>query len=339
MTLHDNYLVVGSGSIAKRHITNLRASFPSAHVSCVSASGRILKTNETDAHDIHADLKSAINSRPYFAIVASPAPFHIIQAVELLDAGVPVLIEKPLASSAKLVLDSGCIDILKANVHRVDVAYNLRYLSSAPYMHKCLTERVVGSIHNVIAEVGQYLPDWRPQSDYRRGVSGQKKLGGGALLELSHEIDYLVWLFGKFNAVYCIATNSGALDIDVEDSVDALLINERGFSVNLHMDFLQRSPSRYCKVIGEKGTLVWDLLNNSVSLHKSATEIHKIFSDPSFDRNDTYINELLHFKSFVDGETEPQVGLAHAYYVLCVIDAMKASSTDRAVTYLKDIEL
>lgn len=338
MSYQDNYLVVGSGSIAKRHISNLRTLFPAAHVSCVSASGRRLQSNETTAHNVHLNIESAVSSKPNFAIVASPAPFHISQAIELLKAEIPVLIEKPLSTSAEMMASSD-LDILKSNAYRLDVAYNLRYLSSARYMHKYITEGAVGTILSVIVDVGQYLPDWRPQSDYRNGVSGQGKLGGGAILELSHEIDYLVWLFGKFDSVYCISGNSGALDIDVEDSVDALLVNEKGFSVNLHMDFLQRSPTRYCKVIGERGTLIWNLIDNSIALYKRASEFHKLFNEPGFDRNKTYLDQLMHFEKVANGEAVPKVGLAHAHYVLCIIDAMKLSSATRIVSSLKGVGL
>ena len=99
---------------------------------------------------------------------------------------------------------------------KIGVAYNLRYLPSAKKVKHIISERVLGRLTNVHIECGQYLPDWRPGTDYRLGVSAQKKLGGGALLELSHELDYLLWIFGSIRSVVAKLETTGTLDIDVD---------------------------------------------------------------------------------------------------------------------------
>ena len=90
-------LVVGSGSIARRHLSNLRALLPDAEVGCVSASGRPLADGETVATTQLQSIAAAVAWAPDLAVVASPAPLHLDHACRLLDASIPVLIEKPLS--------------------------------------------------------------------------------------------------------------------------------------------------------------------------------------------------------------------------------------------------
>jgi predicted dehydrogenase len=324
MSAGQRYLVVGSGSIARRHIANLKTLFGSAEVACVSASGRALSSDETGAHRIFDQLESALDWDPHFAVVASPAPWHVSHAVTLVGAGIPVLIEKPLSNSLEQFSKGG--NLLLAHKSKVQVGYNLRHLSSAVRFKALLDDGLPGRIHCVIVDVGQYLPDWRPGTDYRCNVSAQRKLGGGVLLELSHELDYLVWLFDRFETAYCVASTSGTLDLDVEDRVDAVLSRRDGLVANLHMDFLQRVACRTCKVVGERGNLVWDLARNRIEMQGSSSASECLFSEPEFDRNRMYLAELEQFSQVAAGESEPLIGVEAALYTLRLVDALKRSS-------------
>src|SRR5690606_9687506 len=102
MTHRMKYLVIGAGSIARRHITNLKLLFANAEIYCVSASGRPVSAAETGADYTLPTLTDALEVKLQFAVIASPAPLHLAQASMLLKAGIPVLIEKPLASSLQL---------------------------------------------------------------------------------------------------------------------------------------------------------------------------------------------------------------------------------------------
>ena len=324
MNSSRRYLVVGSGSIARRHIANLKTLFQNAEIACVSASGRVLSAAETGAHRIFDQLADARDWAPIFAVVASPAPWHISHAIVLANDGIPVFIEKPLSSSLEQFEQAG--GVLLTCKTKVEVGYNLRHMSSAIRFKALLDEGRAGRIHGVVVDVGQYLPDWRPGTDYRRNVSAQKRLGGGVLLELSHELDYLVWLFGRFDSVYCSASTTGALDVDVEDRVDAILSKRVGPVVNLHMDFLQRAPCRTCKIIGEHGNLIWNLAHNRIDMNTSSDRSECLFNESGVDRNGMYLAELDHFSRVVDGEEEPLVDLQAALYTLRLVDALKRSS-------------
>lgn len=315
-------LVVGSGSIARRHLTNLRRLLPDSEVGCVSASGRLLPDGETVATRHLTSLAAAVAWAPDLAVVASPAPFHLEHACFLLDAGIPVLIEKPLSDNLARVRTFA--PLLASHRDRIEVAYNLRFLSSARQMKTLINGAHVGRILGLRIDAGQYLPDWRPLTDYRQQVSASRSLGGGVLLELSHDLDYLIWLFGRFDHVFCIASNSGQLQIDVEDRADILLSRD-GLTAQVHLDFLQRRTSRECKVIGETGTLTWDLIANSILLEGPNGE-EVLFSDPTVDRNDMYVEQLRGFIEVAAGRAAPRITLDDGLEVLEMIDAMRESA-------------
>lgn len=337
MSKQATYLVIGSGSIAKRHIGNIKKLFVSARVGCVSASGRALSADDVgDDTVIYSSMDEALDDNPLFGIVASPAPLHAAYAAQLLSRKIPVLIEKPLSDSLQRY--TVYRDVLAAHKDRIEIAYNLRFMSSALKFKALLDACAVGEVRSVSVEVGQYLPDWRPSSDYRKNVSAQRELGGGVLLELSHELDYLGWLLGGFETAYCVARNTGALEIDVEDTVDALLVRSDRLVVNVHMDFLQRAPVRACKVVGQQGTLVWDILNNGIILHTGRDQSRVLFEDPDYDRNNMYLDQLRHFSQVAQGLAAPVIGLDDGLQTLCLIEAMRKSVATGQAVKIGDIQ-
>jgi predicted dehydrogenase len=319
-------LVVGSGSIAKRHIKNLHEQFPDVNVICVSSSGRMLNTTEVGASEVVADLATAIKRKPDLAIVASPAPFHLSNAEELLASYVPVLVEKPLCDSLS---ELKRFDLSRHN-GVIGIAYNLRFMPAAKKVKKLLDDSAIGSISTAFAEVGQYLPDWRPDSDYRKGVSARKELGGGALLELSHELDYLTWFFGPFSRALGVIRNTRQLDIDVEDNVDALLEQEQGVMVHVHLDYNQRQPCRRFKAVGELGTIVWDLIANEVTVLHPGGSIEQIYTEPDYDRNQMYIDQMDAFINYIDGSAEFESSLESSSNVMSLIESIRVSSQNSA---------
>ena len=326
-------LVIGSGSIAKRHIRNLRCLYPSAEVVCVSASGRQLKVSDVGATSIANSVQEAILDKPDAAIVASPANFHLLHAAPLIAAEIPVLIEKPIC--VELVeLSKFSFDETK---NKVAVGYNLRFMPAAKVVKQIIDSKKLGRISTVFAEVGQYLPDWRPEGDYRIGVSAQKKLGGGALLELSHELDYLNWLFGSFDEVSAKIGCSNLLEIDVEDTVDALITHQDGITFHVHLDFLQRSPSRSLKVISENGTLFWNLLTNEVVLYGPDAVSEMIYSDSDYNRNDMYIEQLRAFLAFASGDGEFDSTISTSIEVMWLVEAVRLSNQQRAWVNLETV--
>ena len=318
--------VIGLGNIATRHRQNLKTIYPDAVIYAMSASGRIPTDSISNADIIANSIDEILSYKPEMAIVASPATFHAKHAIPLIEAGIPVLIEKPLAAKESDIV--AIIEAVDKYQTPVAVGYCLRYLSSSSYIKELFEEKLIGNIYNASIEVGQYLPDWRPNKDYRDSVSASLHLGGGALLELSHELDYAQWLLGPLEAQYAILRSSEELLLDVEDSVDVLATNSEGIVVSIHLDFLQRSAYRKCRFIGSKGSIEWDLLRNEIVLiTKSDKKV--LFSEPEWNKNQMYLNMLLDFENLILGKSNQCITLTEAKNTVSLIDTIKSLAINK----------
>ena len=266
-------------------------------------------------------VKDAIEAGIQAAVIATPAVHHIQQAIELMGNGIHVLIEKPLSHS----LDN--LDELlrvKQNSKVVClVGYCLRYNSGALKFHNMLNNKKIGQILHVQVNCGSYLPHWRPDQDYRQSVSAIKELGGGVLLELSHELDYIRWFFGEMKSVSANIQNSGTLDIDVEDSVDMIFESEQGYSVSVHLDFNTRNTRRKCTARCSNGNLTWDAVENKV-IWQPADVIEEVESYQN-DRNYVYKEQLKHFFSCIEKGEQPSVSIHDGAIILNMIEFAKKS--------------
>lgn len=286
------YAVVGMGSIAKRHLANLRHLHPQAKIYSVSASGR---NTELPIHaDAIINLDQLLEEKPIYVIVASPAPYHVTTSKVLLQNGIAVLIEKPLADTFE-----SCNELvagLTTESTAVSVGYCLRFLPSAQVVKNYLNKSLLGEVYNVESNVGQFLPSWRTDKNYKDSVSARKELGGGVLLEISHELDYLFWLFGGLELQHSWLRTTGELGLDVEEIADLVLTTTSGTYISVHLDFIQKSTQRNCEFIGEKGRLVWDIMANTVTLyHAEGVEI--LYAEPEYNKNGMYIDMLLAFEN------------------------------------------
>lgn len=290
--MSKNFAVIGLGSIAERHRRNVRLLWPDSKIYAVSSSGRISQQPITHCDECIPRVEDLLKKSIDMAIVASPAPFHALHAIELIQAGIPTLVEKPL--STKLEDANAILKCAQKPNSHVAVGYCLRFLPSASLMKSLVEERKVGQIFNVFIEVGQYLPDWRPHKHYKDTVSAKAELGGGALFELSHEFDYCQWIFGELSLKHASLRSSPQLKLDVEDMVDVVATLPDGAVVNIHLDFLQRRAYRNCRVIGSDGVLNWDLINNTVTFSDSSGD-ELIYSEAHWDKNLMYTNMLEQF--------------------------------------------
>lgn len=327
-------MVVCLGSIGRRHLKNLRSLRPHAKIAVLRLTSSACSPPPAEADFQFIDIRAAIDFSPVAAIICSPAIEHVSIAKVLLEQSISVLIEKPLSHSIEGV--DALISLANTKKLTLMTAYNLRYLPSLKSVHSLIHSGAIGNVYGVRAEVGQYLPDWRPGKPYQETVSAQKSLGGGALLELSHELDYIYWLFGLPERVSANGGHFSDLEIDVEDMVSINLEYDNPKRlVNVHADFLQRSISRTCKFIGSEGTLLWDGMANTVSMYSAATrEWQAIAVEAMTDRNQMYLEELSHFLECVEQKVAPYIGAHEGKDVLKIIKASEKSMQTQTTVHI-----
>lgn len=336
MTVPERVLLVGLGSIGRRHARIARQLLPDAEIVALRHSDGAGPEEPGVDRSVRA-MDEALAARPQIAVVANPASHHLDVALRLADAGVHLLVEKPIASSSRGVPE--LIDLCRARGVVLMTGYNLRFLASLRRFREIVHAGRVGRTLSVRAEIGQFLPAWRPGTDYRQTVSAQAALGGGVLLELSHDIDYLRWLFGEVSWVSAILSRQSALEIDVEDSAHLTLgfgPGTEGVAViaTLNMDFVRHDTTRTCTVIGDAGSLRWNAASGVVEVFEpGATAWTTLATEPA-DRDASYVAEWTHFLSCVERGAEPKVSGADGLAVLRVIDAARRSSKAEAVVHL-----
>jgi predicted dehydrogenase len=255
-------LCISLGSIGRRHLRNARTLLPQAQIA-VWRQHTADTTVPDGADGAIASLEAAQAFAPDAVIVSSPASEHVANAAPFVARGVPLFLEKPLAARSEDLGDFA--DRCVASPGFTMAGYVLRFQPALHAIRGCIRDGTLGEVHTARVEVGQYLPDWRPDSDYRAGVSAQRKLGGGALLELSHELDYATWLFGWPQSLLCSSAHLSQLEIDVEDSAHVLL-EYADKRVSVQLDFLQRVATMAVQVVGSQATLRADLIREEITL-------------------------------------------------------------------------
>jgi predicted dehydrogenase len=277
-------LVIGLGSIGKRHLRNILA-LGYSNVSVVSRSGSV--DDEYNFLHVYSSLDKALQESTFdVAIICTPTSNHIDTLVQLIDAGIHnIYLEKPVSHSISEVENS--LDLSSISNKNIVVGFDLHFEPGFEKVKYLLAENRIGKVVSVNAQVGQYLPDWRPHEDYRKGMSARKETGGGVMLDLVHEFDYLYSLFGKAQTVAALYKNSGSLEIETEDVAEVLIQFTSGCLGTIHLDYLQQKLIRNCVITGSSGTITWNLAESSVSWLNADKE--HTFTYKEFVRNDRFI--------------------------------------------------
>jgi predicted dehydrogenase len=323
----NRILIVGYGSIGKRHLRLARQFFPNADIWLL----RYQATIEVPvlANGCMVSIEDAIAFAPQVAVIANPAPYHLPVAQALAQIGVHLLIEKPLSNATAGVAQ--LLQICQDQGTVLLTGYNLRYLPSLQRFRALLLEGVIGKVLSVRCEIGQYLPAWRPDADYRQGVSARSTLGGGALLELSHEIDYLLWLFGDVDWVQATLSRQSDLELDVEDTVHLILgflpLHEsRQLIGSLTLDFIRHDTTRLCTAIGSNGSLRWSGITGQVSIYAPDGNGWVDLFHQQHHRDESYLAEWQNFLACVTGQESPLVSGEDGLKVLHIIEAARSSA-------------
>ena len=119
-------------------------------------------------------------------------------------------------------------------------------------------------IWNVNIFCGSYLPNWRRNIDYRKSSSAKKHLGGGVLLDLSHELDYVQWLFGKIEIEHCKSKKLSNLNIETDDFLNLIGKTKKVPSIQIILNYFTREPTRQILIDGQNISLQADLIKKNV---------------------------------------------------------------------------
>ncbi len=319
-------LLIGFGSIGKRHLGNL---FYLGYTDVDIVTSNAILPEPYACLTLYQTLKDALAISTYdTAILCTPTAQHTPAILKLLQAKVyRIYIEKPISHT----LDNLDLIVSLAGSYpnKVVIGFDLHFDLGLQKIKELLVQQTIGKIISINAQVGQYLPDWRPAEDYRQGMSAKVETGGGVMLDLIHEFEYVTWLIGPVTTVAALYKNSGSLEIVTEDIAEVLLQFENGAIGTIHLDYLQPSLVRNCLITGAEGTIKWNLANGSVEWGNQEKEFFT-YNYEGFERNERFIQII---KSFLEDTPDNRLTNLNAGIesLQLVIAAKKSSDTQQFV--------
>jgi predicted dehydrogenase len=312
-------LIVGFGSIGRRHFHNLLA-LGQKDIVLLRSLKSSLNTDELKNFQVVTDLQEALSLKPDAVILANPTALHLETAIPFAKQGSHLFFEKPISDSMEGI--AGLFEALKMGGGRAVTGFQFRFHPGLQRVRRLLQESAVGEIISARAHWGEYLPGWHPWEDHRKSYSARKDLGGGVILTLSHPIDYLRWLLGPVAMVWAYYRPVQHLEIKVEASAEIGLEFAGGAFASVHLDYIQRPGRHDLEIIGDQGTIKWDNSNGQVHLFRAPSNSWETFEPPlNFERNDLFIAEMKHFLDVVENKSAAICTLEDGIEVQKIVDA------------------
>lgn len=314
------FLIVGLGSIGRRHFRNLLA-LGERDIVLLRSGKATLPDDELAGFPVEHDLNVALERhRPDAVIVSTPTALHLDVAVPAAEAGAAILLEKPVSDRLE------GLDALRAaarkNGGRILVGFQFRYHPTLNKARELIASGALGQVLTVHAHWGEYLPQWHPWEDYRQSYAARADLGGGVVRTLTHPLDYLRYLLGEIQDVKAFCGHLSPLALDgVEDVAEIALRFERGPLGGLHLNYVQRPPSHRLEIVGTQGTLRWDNADGVLHFWQAEVPFGEYRAEPpaypvttfappaGFERNDLFLAQMRHFLDVVRGEAAPRCTL------------------------------
>lgn len=307
-------LFVGCGSIGRRHIKNL---------ALLCQGDLVLDAMRHSSSPLHDSVKGLVAHeyhnwddvpRDYdFAFITNPTSEHLQATRNVADRCKLIFLEKPVAG------DCAQAELLRtaAGATPCYVACPLRYTNVLQFAKELAAKERVLSVQAISSS---YLPDWRPGQDYRETYSAIASQGGGVRVDLIHEWDYLVWLFGLPEIVNCRYGKASNLEIDTEDFA-FYIASYQHMNIELHLDYFGRHTIREMRMMTELHTYVFDIANARVSCDGAV--IREWDEKP----NDKYLREMESFLAIYEGEcNQNTVDRAIEVLEICLGNARDNSS-------------
>ena len=296
-------LVIGFGSIGQKHSIILKN---------LGLDVAILSNFNSIDYKYFNNLDDAINNfNPDYIIISNKTIDHYNYLNKLLNIcnNKKILIEKPIFDKYEKVFENNNI---------IKVAYNLRF---HPIIKKIknIIESSKTKIFSMNVYVGSYLPNWRKNSDYRESYSSKRREGGGVLRDLSHELDYINFLTGKWITLTAFGGKFSNLEIDSDDVFKVIIETINCKSLSLELNYLDKNPKRYINLISEEYSIYADLINNKLIINEKAEFIE-------MEPNQTYIDE---HKNFLYDNGNDLCSLQEGLEITKMIECIEISSKDK----------
>jgi len=341
--------IVGGGVMGTIHAEVIRND---GHATVVAVADPANATLATDLGvDHHLDHRELL-ARPDLdaVVVASPNAEHVPTALACLDAGLPALLEKPVAASleeARTLVDAAA----RASTP-ILVGHHRRHNATVAAARAFLR---AGRLGRIVAVNSVFLTR---KSDAYFDLDWHRRRGAGVMLiNLVHDIDLLRHLCGEIVRVGALST-SRSRGYEVEDSAAATVEFADGAVGTLVVSDSAASPFNWDQVSGDDpsfprhdGLDTHLICGTRGSLTLPGLVHHQYANDEtghwkvpmergslSADGGDTYANQWSHFLDVLAGSAQPLVTVADATRTLEVVEAIRAAAADGRTTDTRSLQ-
>lgn len=313
--------VVGTGSVARRHLANLLAIGVRDLIAVSEYSKKDhLIIEGTQIPAVQA-IQTAYNLSIDAIVISSPTAFHLNHLKTAVAANLHVYLEKPAATSA-----DGLTEIAE-EAERLGLVVAMgtqnRFHESLIEIRQAVRSGEVGQVLNVFANLGEHISDYHPGEDYRQSYTARADLGGGVLLTQIHQIDYLNWIFGPFTHVSAVGGKHSDLEIDVEDNITYLLRTADNVPVVGHLDYLQRPKRVTLEIFGTRCSYKWNYFANRLTKIQATIQTNEKHNESKFDRNALFVQSMEDFLSAIGSGTKPRSTLKDGIAAVKIADAIR----------------
>jgi predicted dehydrogenase len=290
-------VVVGYGSIGRRHIGNISKLKIDAEVYCFRRSNSSIE--EFPYVQILTEVEQLKALSPDAILVCNPSHLHLDWIELAVELKSHVFVEKPLVTTQADL--NRVKDYTNSFTNRVFfIGFMMRYHKGIVELSKQLSSGKIGSPYHARLEFGGYLPSW-PYADYKESYAARKDMGGGVIFTISHELDTAQYLFGYDAVLVVVKSSTNLLGISGEEMAE-LVLNYSDKQVSIHLDYLQRDYHRTIRVLGDKGSLMWDWNAGTLTFKKVGEKSEIVFEETDFDVNQLYVDELRDFFNLIENK-------------------------------------
>lgn len=249
-------LIIGAGGIGRRHIIGYRQT-GRARLTILEpdSAKRDAIVSEFAPEAACADLSEADPAAHDLAVICAPANHHVPLMRACAEAGLPFLVEKPLAVTVDGV-DEVIAEVERANL-LARVGYIRRIAPEIINLRKQIDEGKIGTLKLAYLNSSQEFPKYRP--DFQRSYYARPEMGGGAILDAaSHSFDMLISIMGRPVTVGAMYDRLALEGTETEDTCLVSIRFESGAMANLTINQFQKRNVANAEFIGTKGNLKLD---------------------------------------------------------------------------------
>ncbi|MCX8175511.1 MAG: Gfo/Idh/MocA family oxidoreductase [Candidatus Micrarchaeota archaeon] len=328
------FLVVGCGSIGRRHAKNLLSLGQEVCVMDIAVENRRWAEENLSVRT-YSELSEALASKPDAVLVCTPPSTHLEISLRALSAGCHLFIEKPIADRMEGLER---LEMLAKRKNMVVLcACNMRFCTAIRKIGTILSSGKIGGIIYQRFSYGNYLPRLRP-ANYREYAS--KKIGGGIIKDCIHELDIACMTAGEVSSVSAIVGKASSLQLETGDSAEVVLRHKSGALTSFHADYFRPTYARNYEFIGERGAISWQEDDGGAQIEvlideNGSTLVHRIAVPIAGYENEMYVRQMKHFIRCCKGKEKPVCGISGAAEVLKIALASEKSSQRGLVVRLR----